>query len=492
MAQAGTTGGLDRERLERLAGLGFWRWQARSDQATWSRGHHRLLGLDPERDRRSTYEEHLALVHPDDRERVHEAIQDALRARTSREVSFRLADDTDSWLQAHVRPADGATVHATTLDVDRRRRLERELADASTSEADEPALAAALSRLLRQGTGRLLAQLQDLAHGGQARQPGIERAQAEASATTDALDPILEAGRRELAATPSGTASVDLSALLDEVVRRSHALADNDPAIRCEVDDELPRRVRVDGERLAGALEAALAFATTLGDRVQVTVREASRRPRPGDEPDEIELVVLVDAGQPGAPTPVGRGRLEPGTAAPRTEVPAIVARRHLEALDADVQLRSAAGLRRLRLRVPARASDASPTEGAGSRLQALVVARDAVQRDELVTTVEDCGAETRAVASGDDALDTVPDSGIDAVLLAPDVGDLDNAEVVHRLRDELPPVQQPYIATIQREPDPTDRRSAREAGVDEVWSTPIDRDELRDRLARLVRPRIV
>ncbi|MFA5945125.1 MAG: PAS domain S-box protein [Candidatus Thermoplasmatota archaeon] len=62
---------------ERVTGRGSWEWDVTTDRAVWSEGMYRLFGLDPKTFQNSN-ENFLALVHPEDRERMGMAITAAL------------------------------------------------------------------------------------------------------------------------------------------------------------------------------------------------------------------------------------------------------------------------------------------------------------------------------------------------------------------------------------------------------------------------------
>ncbi|HEY5514452.1 MAG TPA: PAS domain S-box protein [Geomonas sp.] len=61
---------------QRIASLGNWDWDVVTDSLTWSEEVFRIFGIDSASP--PTYEEFLRAVHPDDRERVIKAINDAL------------------------------------------------------------------------------------------------------------------------------------------------------------------------------------------------------------------------------------------------------------------------------------------------------------------------------------------------------------------------------------------------------------------------------
>ena len=73
------------EQAQRMAHVGFWRWDVGANRIQLSEELYRIYGLSPSRFDGS-YERYLALVHPDNRERVRSTIG---RARTTRQaVSF--------------------------------------------------------------------------------------------------------------------------------------------------------------------------------------------------------------------------------------------------------------------------------------------------------------------------------------------------------------------------------------------------------------------
>ncbi|HSH81943.1 MAG TPA: PAS domain S-box protein [Herpetosiphonaceae bacterium] len=65
---------------QRLAHLGAWEWDIRTNQVTWSDELYRIFGLQP-RQFDATYETFLHHVHPDDRPIVGQAVQGALEGR---------------------------------------------------------------------------------------------------------------------------------------------------------------------------------------------------------------------------------------------------------------------------------------------------------------------------------------------------------------------------------------------------------------------------
>jgi PAS domain S-box-containing protein len=85
-------------RTQRLARLGTWRWLAGGQRVAWSEELHAIFGTDPEGPA-PTREQMLALVHPEDRAPVEEAI--ARIAGTGRAAAFEF----------RVLRPDGRTLH---------------------------------------------------------------------------------------------------------------------------------------------------------------------------------------------------------------------------------------------------------------------------------------------------------------------------------------------------------------------------------------------
>lgn len=91
---------------EQVTGRGSWEWNVTDDRATWSKGMYRLFGLDPKTFVNSN-ENFLALVHPDDRARLGQAITEALAKPGPFRQEYRLKRPDGA--QLHIR-AEGNVV----------------------------------------------------------------------------------------------------------------------------------------------------------------------------------------------------------------------------------------------------------------------------------------------------------------------------------------------------------------------------------------------
>ncbi len=121
------------------AHLGVWSWEVASDTIRWSDELCVLFGRDPGQPP-SSYEGYLALTHPEDRERLREAIAGTMRTATERRASTTylvehrvvLADGTVRWIEGRGRAlvdADGRPLRltGTAADISARKDTEARL-----------------------------------------------------------------------------------------------------------------------------------------------------------------------------------------------------------------------------------------------------------------------------------------------------------------------------------------------------------------------------
>ncbi len=84
------------------AHIGTWHWDIRSGQAHWSENMDRIYGQESE-SLRGTFETSLENVFEEDRERVRQAVQQAVRGDGKYHVEYRVtrSDGRIAWLEAH-------------------------------------------------------------------------------------------------------------------------------------------------------------------------------------------------------------------------------------------------------------------------------------------------------------------------------------------------------------------------------------------------------
>ncbi|MDX1615295.1 MAG: GAF domain-containing protein, partial [Candidatus Promineifilaceae bacterium] len=74
---------------ERIAHLGSWQWDLRSSSVTWSEELCRIYGLEPAQ-AESSFTAFLERIHPEERQRIREAIEDSVRHKRSFQFHHRI------------------------------------------------------------------------------------------------------------------------------------------------------------------------------------------------------------------------------------------------------------------------------------------------------------------------------------------------------------------------------------------------------------------
>jgi PAS domain S-box-containing protein len=122
--------------IERLAQLGSWTWDLRSNAVMWSAGMYRILDLDPERVHPSPAA-FFASLHPEDRQRVIATAQSGLSAGVVEPLEARivrangeLREVVLEGIVVHERDSDPIQVIGTIVDLTDQRTSARLLAEA--------------------------------------------------------------------------------------------------------------------------------------------------------------------------------------------------------------------------------------------------------------------------------------------------------------------------------------------------------------------------
>jgi len=119
--------------VQRIAHIGSWQWNVQNNTARWSDETFRIFGIAPRQleDHRKSF---VDFVHPADRERVDQALADALSGTRAYNLDYRirLPDGTEKSIYAHaevVRGDDGkpTMMQGTAQDITERKQTDAEL-----------------------------------------------------------------------------------------------------------------------------------------------------------------------------------------------------------------------------------------------------------------------------------------------------------------------------------------------------------------------------
>jgi PAS domain S-box-containing protein len=112
------------------ARMGTWKWDILANQVTFSENLKTLFGLEEDTTHKS-YETFLSYVHPEDRDRVHHSLHEAIETRAECELEFRvvLPDNSIRWLVNKgvvFRDTSGKAVQMLGVDMDITKRKQSE------------------------------------------------------------------------------------------------------------------------------------------------------------------------------------------------------------------------------------------------------------------------------------------------------------------------------------------------------------------------------
>lgn len=128
--------------LQRLAGIGLWDWHVPSNTTTWSPETYRLFGVDPD-SYTADYEGWLACIHPDDREMVVGAVNQAFTNHEGWAFDHRVVrpDGVVVWLhcrgEAQVVDGEVERMVGVSMDITGRVTTKRHLRDFVSSASHE-------------------------------------------------------------------------------------------------------------------------------------------------------------------------------------------------------------------------------------------------------------------------------------------------------------------------------------------------------------------
>ena len=126
-------------KAQEIANIGSYEYSVdASKEALWSKQVYRILGLPPGQKPATPAEYIRKHVHPDDRQRVFDTRQDALRRRKAFNIEYRLLlpNGATRYVQSIGEPGldrNGKVIKiiGTLIDISERKRLEEEILETS-------------------------------------------------------------------------------------------------------------------------------------------------------------------------------------------------------------------------------------------------------------------------------------------------------------------------------------------------------------------------
>jgi len=129
------------EEAQRIANIGSWVWDFRENSVVWSRQYYRIFGQNPVRFT-PTMEDFFRMVHPDDRDRIRNQINQAIEKREGYTTEFRIVrtDGVTRVLRSRVRISmdpeyQTLRLVGTSQDITEMKEMEAEIEKAARLES---------------------------------------------------------------------------------------------------------------------------------------------------------------------------------------------------------------------------------------------------------------------------------------------------------------------------------------------------------------------
>jgi PAS domain S-box-containing protein len=502
------------ERAEAVAGLGHWRFDARTHELYWSPEMYRIYGLDPSAplDRDTL----VAMTHPEDVETTGAMIRQVLdQGFTDQETVTRIVrvDGEIRYIAGRwqvERSVDGEILAAvgTALDVTSQKQAESELrkarADAEAATAVKSEFLANMSHELRTpltsivGFTRLALEQDGL--GGLARDY-VERvadaSRALLSSVNDILDfSKLEAGQVSLHPQPTSLSHL-VTRTLDLFLPQAAA---KDLRLDLEVDEGAEHlTLSIDPDRVRQIL------LNLVGNALKFTVQGGvTLRARYEAGPSEL-VIEVADTGV-GVPTDKQAALFQRFS-----QVDGSLTRSHtgtglglaickglVEAMGGTIGVESAVGVgSRFWFRIPAPVESASPAPPAGrdggvdlpvfAGLSMLVADDHAANRELARLVLLGLGAEVAEAEDGEAAVRMAAEQRFDVVLMDLRMPRLDGLQALCRIRQAQGPNRSIPILAFTADVDSEVAARLMSAGFDGLVAKPLNLVALIDTVAEAV-----
>jgi PAS domain S-box-containing protein len=484
-------------RLEAALAAGrmcFWEWNIATGRVTRSANAAEVLGTNP-----PGFDEFVAMVHPEDRERVTATLSGTLEGASGHAMELRVVwpDGSVRWLQDSAvlqRGADGAPERLAGVCVDITERKEAEEALRAADRRKDEFLAV-LAHELRTPLAPILnvAQIQKMAGTDdrlQARhQETIERNAQHLSRMVEDLVDISRINQDKLELRKQ---RVELAGLVEQAVasarpafeRRGQELTVSIPPEPVHLDADPTRLVQVLANLLTNASKytpeggrAALAVACERGEAV-IYVRDEGRGIDAGLLPRIFDPFVQADQSIAREEGGLGIGltlvkrlvELHGGTVCARSDGPG---------RGSEFTVRLPAEAAAPPAEVPARRP--LPVADEVPRRRVLIVEDNVDAAETLADLLDLWGQEVRAVHDGELALGLASSFDPDLILLDIGLPGMDGYEVARRLRGAG--LTRAHLVALSGYSHAEHRSRVAECGFDRQLTKPVEPEVLREAL---------
>jgi PAS domain S-box-containing protein len=470
----------------KAASAGTWEWDIPTGKLSWSRETYAMHGVDPE-GKPPTFTDWQACVHPDDRDRITAAVQDALAGRVAEyRVEFRVPDGERGvkWVlgMGQVKRApDGAPLRmmGICLDITSRKQAEEDLREVDQRRRD---FLGVLSHELRNPLTPILSSLYLLDRaelGGEPARRALAVINRQVTHLVRLVDDLLDMTRISSGKIRLQSESLDLTDLVRRTIDDHRTLFTGH-----EVDVDLPQDVvwiRGDAIRLAQVIGNVLNNAakfTPENGKVSVSLGRADGRAvlevedtGLGLDPETLARIFMPFA-QGDRSLDRSRGGLGLGLALVKSLV---------EMHGGDVSARSDGAGRgacftiRLPLDEPVAQAPRKPPEKPNHGRKVLVIEDNKDAAETLATVLGLLGHEVTVAFDGEAGLAKAREFHPEVILCDLGLpGALDGYAVARALRQD-PGLAAAYRVALSGYAQPEDQRKSREAGFAVHMAKPPD-----------------
>jgi len=500
------------EESQAIAHVGGWSLDTTTGDLRWTPETYRLHGVDE--DFEPSLEAVLPFYLPEDREKVRQALNNAVKRGEPFDMEVRLvtAEGKTIWVRGKGRAenwqAGGATklvgiVQDVTDWKQMQQRLSKATEEARSADRAKSEFLAHMNHELRTPLSGIMGMLRMSRDKAESREQqermnmALESAETLLAIVNDVLDiSKIESGTLELDKKP-----FDLSRLMEVAKATFKDLAGQQGVdLHVEMDEGLPRTVIGDEVRvrqvIMNLVSNAIKF-TGRGGRVEVVLECIGRQ-----DPGAAHLLLTVsDTGEGMSPDEV-RGifgkfnQAELGRRKGGTGLGLFIVKRLVQSMGGEINVDSLEGEGTafyvdLKLCRSKRQDDQVRLSGRTGPLDVLLVEDDAASRMVAAKYLEAMGHDVTVVENGALALGSLEKHTYDLVLLDMNLPGQDGLQIRRRVDSAGPGhanARTPFVV-MSGWSSPSDRRRFMEQGFAEHLPKPVDPERLKDVLARVPRP---